>query len=284
MDTMDELGTSKTIRVALLDLYEGVANEGMRCLRTLIQEWSVLHEIPIFVEEFDVRLQQQLPGLNFDVYISSGGPGSPLASDQEPWENNYFKWVQQLVNYNQTGSGLPKHVLFICHSFQLACRFFEVGNVCKRKSTAFGIFPIHMLESGISEPVFAGLSDPFYGVDSRDYQVIEPDYTKIRELGATILAIEKNRPHVPYERAIMAMRFNEWFIGTQFHPEADAVGMQMYLQRSDKKATIIENHGEAKWQSMVEHLQDPDKILWTYQHVVPNFLNLATAHLIEQMA
>ena len=284
MDTMDELGTSKTIRVALLDLYEGVANEGMRCLRTLIQEWSVLHEIPIFVEEFDVRLQHQLPGLNFDVYISSGGPGSPLASDQEPWENNYFKWVQQLVNYNQTGSGLPKHVLFICHSFQLACRFFEVGNVCKRKSTAFGIFPIHMLESGISEPVFAGLSDPFYGVDSRDYQVIEPDYTKIRELGATILAIEKNRPHVPYERAIMAMRFNEWFIGTQFHPEADAVGMQMYLQRSDKKATIIENHGEAKWQSMVEHLQDPDKILWTYQHVVPNFLNLATAHLIEQMA
>jgi len=284
MDTMDELGINKTIRIALLDLYEGVANEGMRCLRALMQEWSMLHQIPIFVEEFDVRLQQQLPGLNFDVYISSGGPGSPLASDQEPWENNYFKWVQLLVNYNQTGSGLPKHVLFICHSFQLACRFFEVGNVCKRKSTAFGIFPIHMLESGISEPVFAGLSDPFYGVDSRDYQVIEPDYSKIRELGATILAIEKNRPHVPYERAIMAMRFNEWFIGTQFHPEADAVGMQMYLQRSDKKATIIENHGEAKWQSMVEHLQDPDKILWTYQHVVPNFLNLATAHLIEQMA
>ena len=284
MDTMDELGINKTIRIALLDLYEGVANEGMRCLRALMQEWSMLHQIPIFVEEFDVRLQQQLPGLNFDVYISSGGPGSPLASDQEPWENNYFKWVQLLVNYNQTGSGLPKHVLFICHSFQLACRFFEVGNVCKRKSTAFGIFPIHMLESGISEPVFAGLSDPFYGVDSRDYQVIEPDYSKIRELGATILAIEKNRPHVPYERAIMAMRFNEWFIGTQFHPEADAVGMQMYLQRSDKKATIIENHGEAKWQSMVEHLQDPDKILWTYQHVAPNFLNLATAHLIEQMA
>jgi homoserine O-succinyltransferase/O-acetyltransferase len=42
------------------------------------------------------------------------------------------------------------------------------------------------------------LRDPFYSVDSRDYQVIEPDYPRIRTLGATILAIEKNRPHVPY--------------------------------------------------------------------------------------
>ena len=282
MGAMHDLGANKIIRVALLDLYEGVANEGMRCLRALMQDWSIQQQIPVSVVEFDVRLQQQLPGLDFDVYISSGGPGSPLGSDHAPWEYRYFEWIQAIGNYNQSGSGTPKHVLFICHSFQLACRFFGVGNVCKRKSTAFGIFPIHMLESGISEPVFSGLSDPFYGVDSRDYQVIEPDYTRIREMGATILAIEKNRPHVPYERAIMAMRFNEWFIGTQFHPEADALGMQMYLQRSDKKATIIENHGEAKWQSMVEHLQDPDKILWTYQHVVPNFLNLATEQWVEQ--
>jgi homoserine O-succinyltransferase len=73
----------------------------------------------------------------------------------------------------------------------------------------------------------------------------------------------------------MAMRFSDYFIGTQFHPEADAVGMRMYLQREDKKQTVIENHGEPKWESMVEQLQDPEKIMWTYKHVLPNFLDLA---------
>ena len=31
----------------------------------------------------------------------------------------------------------------------------------KRKSTAFGVFPVHMLEAGKEETVFEGLSDPF---------------------------------------------------------------------------------------------------------------------------
>ncbi len=82
-----------------------------------------------------------------------------------------------------------------------------------------------------------------------------------------ILALEKDRPHVPFERAIMAIRFNDYFIGTQFHPEADAIGMSMYLQREDKKKTVIENHGEEKWQSMIDQLNDPDKILFTYNHI-----------------
>ena len=140
-----------------------------------------------------------------------------------------------------------------------------------------------MMEDGKQEPVFDGLRDPFYSVDSRDYQVIEPDHTRLRQMGAKILAIEKNRPHVPYERAIMAIRFNPYFLGTQFHPEADASGMSMYLQREDKKQTVIENHGEPKWSSMVEQLQDPDKIMWTYTHVLPNFLNFAVSELIPTL-
>jgi hypothetical protein len=79
----------------------------------------------------------------------------------------------------------------------------------------------------------------------------------------------------------MSIRFSEYFIGTQFHPEADATGMSMYLQREDKKASVIENHGEAKWKSMVEQLQDPEKIMWTNQKVLPNFLNLAIGELVS---
>jgi hypothetical protein len=136
-----------------------------------------------------------------------------------------------------------------------------------------------MLHEGKDENVFAGLNDPFYGVDSRDYQVIQPFHNKLRQMGGRILCIEKERPHVPLERAIMAIRFSEYMIGTQFHPEADAIGMSMYLQTEEKKKTVIESHGYDKWESMIEHLNDPDKILWTYSHILPNFLNEAVEHL-----
>jgi hypothetical protein len=61
-------------------------------------------------------------------------------------------------------------------------------------------------------------------------------------------------------------------VGTQFHPEADAQGMSMYLQREDKKQVVIQNHGLPKWTSMIEHLNDPDKINLTNKQVLPNFL------------
>lgn len=267
----------RNTRIAILDLYEGQENQGMRCIREIISQWSIQHHIPVTVDEFEVRIKHQLPDTSYDLYISSGGPGSPLESEGSEWEKKYFNWIREIEQWNGDPVHFPKkQVLFICHSFQLACRYYQLGNVCKRKSTAFGVFPIHMLQDGKNDPLFEGLKDPFYSVDSRDYQVIEPDYSRLRQLGASILAIEKNRPHVPYERAIMAIRFSDNFIGTQFHPEADAAGMSMYLQREDKKQTVIENHGEAKWQSMVEQLQDPEKIMWTYQHVLPNFLNLAS--------
>jgi len=67
-------------------------------------------------------------------------------------------------------------------------------------------------------------------------------------------------------------------VGTQFHPEADAEGMTMYLQRDDKKKTVIENHGEPKWKNMIEQLNDPDKIMLTQSHVIPNFLTIAVEH------
>lgn len=271
--------TEPSARIAILDLYDGHANQGMRCIREIINLWGEEHDVDTTYQEFDVRRKLELPDLSFDLYISSGGPGSPLESEGNAWDNAYMQWIDRINQYNQSVEpAVRKNVFFICHSFQLACRHFQIGNVCKRKSTSFGVFPVHMLYH--SEKIFDGLKDPFYAVDSRDFQVIEPDAERIKYLGAEILAIEKERPHVPYERAIMAIRFNENFIGTQFHPEADAIGMSMYLQREDKKNAVIDEHGEEKWQSMIEQLQDPDKIMYTYSRILPNFLTESVGNLV----
>lgn len=266
-------------KVAILDLYEGVANEGMRCLRALVREFAQVNDLDLQLDEFEVRQHIQLPDLSYDVYISSGGPGSPLDSEGSAWENAYFNWIKTVEDYNASPAHpLKKQIFFICHSFQLACRYFDIATVAKRKSTAFGVFPVHMLENGKEEVVLKDFNDPFYAVDSRDFQVIQPKIDKLEEMGGAILAIEKERPHVPLERAVMAIRFNEYMIGTQFHPEADAIGMSMYLQREDKKNNVIENHGFEKWDSMIEQLSDPEKILFTYSTLLPNFLTKALEH------
>ncbi len=266
---------NQNIRIAILDLYEGLENQGMRCIREIINQFGEINQCNVTLHEFDVRLKNSVPDLSYDIYISSGGPGSPLESEGSAWEKNYFNWLYEVEKWNEDETQhQKKFVFFICHSFQLVCRHWNLANVCKRKSTAFGVFPIHLLKDGAEEPVFEGMADPFYAVESRDYQVVEPKMNVLYK-GAKILCIEKERTHVPYERAIMAIRFSDYFIGTQFHPEADAIGMSMYLQTEEKKKTVIENHGLEKWKSMIGHLNDPDKILWTNAHILPNFLHIA---------
>jgi GMP synthase-like glutamine amidotransferase len=269
----------KRIKVAILDLNAGHPNQGMRCIREILDRFARTNNLDITRQEYEVRVKNQIPDLDYDIYISSGGPGSPFDGEGSEWEKAYFNWVSLVEKWNNNSENSPKkYVFFICHSFQLVCRHWKLANVCERKSTAFGIFPIHVLPDAVDEPVFAGLPDPFYAVDSRDWQVIEPQMN-ILFTGAKILCIEKDRPHVPYERAIMAMRFNEYFIGTQFHPEADAQGVSIYLQTEEKKKTVIENYGLEQWESMIEHLNDPDKICYTNSHILPNFLNIAVGNL-----
>jgi len=276
---------NRVVKVAILDLYEGKVNQGMRCIRTILKEWAESNDLELESQEFDVRLKNELPDTSFDIYISTGGPGDPLISRFEDWDIEWCRWLDKMERWNANpDNSQKKYIFFICHSFQLASRFFNVGLISKRKSTAFGVFPIHMLDSGKDEQVFDGLQDPFYAVDSRDYQVIQPNHNLLNKIGASILCIEKARPHVPYERALMGIRFNEYMIGTQFHPEADASGMSMYLQTEEKRKTVIENHGEDKLRSMLEQLSDPDKIRWTYSHILPNFLNQSIGQMQEAFA
>lgn len=94
-----------------------------------------------------------------------------------------------------------------------------------------------------------------------------------------LLAIEKERPHVDLPRAMMAIRFNEYFISTQFHPEADAKGMMAYLSKEEKKKEVVDEHGITKYNDMLDHLEDPDKIAHTQATIIPNFLDQAVLSL-----
>jgi GMP synthase-like glutamine amidotransferase len=259
-------------KVAVLDMYEQVPNEGMRCIREILTGYAEKHALQLVFHEYEVRIQQQVPDLSYDIYISTGGPGSPLDSEGSEWEKRYFRLMEAIREWNDTATE-KKQVLLICHSFQLMCRHLGIGNVCRRRSPAFGVFPVHKTTAGEQEPVFNGLPEPYYIVDSRNWQVIELNRDKMEAMGAEVLAIEKERPHVPLERATMAIRFSDYCLGTQFHPEADAAGMHMYLLQQEKKNQVITNYGAEKYYSMLEHLSDPDKIMLTHDAFIPAFLD-----------
>ena len=266
---------NKTLRIAILDLNNGVQNEGMRCIKKIVSDFVEREALEYECQVFDVRQHNEVPDLSFDIYISSGGPGSPKPEGL-PWERKFFNFLDKVYKHNRNHHNrVKKHLFLICHSFQLACVHWEIGTVGNRRSNSFGIFPIHQTHYAENERFFEGLPDPFWAVDSRDFQVIQPDQKVLEQMGAKIMCLEKNRPHVALERAVMAIRFSKEIFGTQFHPEADAEGMLRYFMREDKKQVILKNYGEEKYFDMIAHLNDPEKIMLTEQTILPTFLKAA---------
>src|SRR5437773_12136860 len=91
----------RKLRVAILDLYEGQANQGMRCIREILNQFSEINHIDMVLDEFEIRLNQQIPDLSYDIYISSGGPGSPLESENSAWEKKYFSFLEKIKLFNE---------------------------------------------------------------------------------------------------------------------------------------------------------------------------------------
>jgi len=266
---------NRPFRIAILDMYNGVANEGMRCIKKIITSFGEKEAVEIDYHIFDVRQKLEVPSLDFDAYISTGGPGNPAPSG-ELWERKFFFFLDSLLHFNANRHNRIKKQLFlICHSFQMASIHWQLAGVSKRRKTSFGTFPVHKTSFGRKDPLLNLLNDPFWIVDSRDYQVTQPNQHSLDQFGAAILCLEKIRPHVQLERAVMAIRFSNEIFGTQFHPEADAEGMLRYFLQEDKRNTIIANHGEAKYNDMITNLNDPEKILMTESVVIPSFLKNA---------
>lgn len=268
--------SNKIIKIALLDMYNGIPNQGMRCIIDVISRFSPV----VSFEIFDVRLKCELPEIKkFDIYISTGGPGNPLEGDGE-WDKKYYEFIDSLTKWNNENN-VKKHVLFICHSFQMACLHFGLATVTKRNDTSFGVMTIHKTKEGLTDPLFEGLADPFYGIDSRDYQVVQPKLSVFAKKGAKIISLEKIRDNVQYERAIMAVRFTDYFVGTQFHPEADPISFVTHLRNKEAKEKIKIMKGKKKFRIMLEDLMDDDKIYRTNETLIPNFLRIAINDLLK---
>lgn len=273
------------VRVAVLDLYDNEPNQGMRAIRELLTAADGRYAgVPLTVDVFEARYKNDVPGLDYDVFISSGGPGSPFDGEGKAWEKSYFDWLGALWNHNERTGTERKHALFICHSFQMMMRFFGTATVTKRRSESFGIFPVHPTAAGQRDALFTGLHDPFYAADFRKWQVVQPDARRMQELGAAVLCLEKERKHVPLERAVMGMRLSGELVGVQFHPEADPPGMLVHFQKDERRSEIVRKYGLEKYERIVHRMSDPGYLKRTYDTVIPRFLQTAIRALRPEAA
>ncbi len=254
------------MRVAILDLNNNVANRGIGYLKQMTEQYGLPYEV------FDVRYKNEIPDTGFDIYLSSGGPGSPFDMDGI-WDIKYSALIDQLWKHNlQSPAGKKKYVFFICHSFQLACIHFKVGKVALRGAKSFGTFPAFKTKAGEGERYLQNLPNPFWIADFRDWQVTDADETDLQSKGFQIMAIERARKTPNAPRAIMAIRFSNEMFATQFHPEADADGMLHYFQQTEKRTQLIEEQGMEKYLQMIADLEDPQKIELTHRSILPAFM------------
>lgn len=268
--------SDKPIRIAIIDLYDNEPNQGMRCIREIISQRNAEFRSNWFAYEvFETRYKGVVPGDEFDIYISSGGPGSPFDGQGKVWEKRYFGLLDKIWSHNQRHADNRRFVFFICHSFQMMARYFELATVRQRCRKSFGIVPVLKTEAGQDDPLLKDLPQVYYAADFRQFEVVEPRADRFAELGAGILSHEKLRKDAELEHAMMAIRISPEIVGTQFHPEADPESMLYHFRQPERKEQVIAEHGVEKYDEMLAHLKDPQNILLTRRTVLPGFLNSA---------
>lgn len=261
------------LKAAIIDMYDGTPNLGMGSIFRLFNE-----QFPeIKYEVFDIRGKQEVPSLDYDIYISTGGPGHPLEGN-EAWEKQYYQLLDDIWLHNEVSTG-KKFVFFICHSFQIACDHFGIGKITPRPADSFGVFRIAKTLQGRNDQLFRSLPDPFYAADFRSYQVIDPDWDRLEDIGSEVLAVEYHKNHDFPHLAVMAVKFSDAMYGVQFHPEAYPDGMIEYFQQEARKKIVIEEYGRAAYEEMMFHTRDPIKVGLTNKKVLPGFLEYASRSL-----
>ncbi len=270
------------IKVATIDLYNNEPNEGIRCIGEIVKQTGEQRtDVNIIYKRFDTRYKEEIPGLEFDIYISSGGPGSPFDGEGTKWEKDYFNLIEKIYDYNKNNPERKKYIFFICHSFQLMARFFEFGEVTKREFKSFGVMPFIKTEAGKRDLLLKELPNPFYAADIRNYQVINGNEKVLNELGAKILSYEFVDTNTEREPALAAVRISGEIAGTQFHPEADPESMLYHFNKPDEKKLITDIYGEERFNEMINLLHNPGAIKLTRRTVLPSFINNAIDELVK---
>jgi GMP synthase-like glutamine amidotransferase len=257
----------------------GVDNQGIRCFRGVLRQFfervvAANPGLETRVEYVQPRNLGELPADDADLYLSSGGPGSPFDGQDEAWSLGYRKFVDNLM---ESGSGrgpsepTGQAMFAVCYSFELLVCHFKVATMRPRATRKFGVMPIYPTGLGMVSPLMRPFGDRLFAFEHRSWEAVDLDERKMEAHGSELWARESRDGHSKGE-GLVAFRFCRNIEGTIFHPEADRAGALAWIAKPDQAKAVIDAYGQVTYIRMLQTLDDPMRLARTYAVMVPGWL------------
>jgi GMP synthase-like glutamine amidotransferase len=273
------------LRLALVDMNNGVANEATRCFRRLFDDFSRKVQaanpgIHVTLQHVQPRNLGELPDKQADLILSSGGPGAPSDGYDDPWCVGYRHFVDQVVESAIKDAIQSPALLVVCHSFEITVQHFAVARMARRETLKFGVFPAYVTDEGLDSVIFRPFADRLFTWEHRRWEAIELDERRLKALGGRLLATESREGGADKGPGLMSFEFAPGVMGTQFHPEADRPGVLAWIKRPEHTEAVKEAYGPHLYDRMLKTLTDPTRLAKTYALLIPSWL----AHRFNEMA
>ena len=266
----------RPLRLCIVDMNNGHVNQAMRCFRgiaaTFFERVRTYNPgLACEIAEVSPRDTNNPVPRDCDLYLSSGGPGSPFDGDGEPWTFDYNRFTDETVESSIRGGADQRSLFAVCYSFEMVVRHFAVAAVSPRGERKFGIMPVYMTTEGQQHPLLAAFGDRLFAFEHRNWEAVDLDERKLGALGGKVLALE-SRDGVSKGRAILGLDVAPGIEAVQFHPEADRAGVVNWISRPEQAAAFKATYGEFTYQAMLRTLDDPRRLARTYSLVIPGWL------------
>lgn len=276
---------SHILKLCLVDMNNGVANEATRCFRRLFDAFATRVRtanpgLEISFKHVQPRNLGELPDLDVDLVLSSGGPGSPLDGYGDGWCVGYRRFIDSVVERTLQNPLSAPGLFVVCHSFEITVQHFGIARMERRDDLKFAIFPAYVTEAGRRSSLLAPFGDRLFAWEHRRYQAVELDAHKLRSLGGQLLATESRPGQDDKGPSLLAFHFAPGVDGTQFHPEADRGGVLAWINRPEHAAALKDAYGNSLYERMMKTLADPARLARTFALLIPSWLT----HRFNQIA
>lgn len=263
-----------TLRVCIIDMNNGVANQGIRCLRGLVEPFverarAQTPGLELEIVHVEPRNLGDVPPRDCDLYLSSGGPGSPFDGEGEPWAAAYRDFLDWLVAEGDRDTG--RAMFAVCFSFELIVRHLGVATLQPRATRKFGVMPVYMTDEGMRSPLLAPFGDRLFAWEHRNWEAVGLDQARLDAVSGQVWARE-SRDGVSKGESLLAFKLGSNIETTLFHPEADRAGALAWIARPDQAAAVIEAYGETTYLRMLKTLDDPMRLARTRALTLPGWI------------
>jgi GMP synthase-like glutamine amidotransferase len=265
----------------------GVKNEAIRCFHRILDGFRARvrranPDVEVVTRHVQPRNLGEAAPDDSDLYLATGGPGSPFDGYDDPWCTKYKGFLDRLVEEALRGRDVPRAALVVCHSFEIAVAHTRVATMERRPTRKFGMMPVYPTPAGRRSPLLAAFGERFFAWEHREWQAVGLDRARLAQMGGELWATESRvdpetlavLPGAAHKGdGLLVFRFSANLEGTQFHPEADKEGALEWILRPEQTKAAIDAYGEAMYRRMLKSLDDPTRLARTFERFIPGWLD-----------